>query len=76
MKIRVRIDLITEMEVEGSEYHVIADTGNKYDDGAMYGYVPTGTKIERTETKIFEQAAEVLSIQHIIAAINNLEVKR
>jgi hypothetical protein len=69
---RITINKITTEEVEEKNYERIADTGNKEDGGAVYGYVPKKTTRE-IERNILSQEVEDLDIEEVIKAINKIK---
>lgn len=71
--ILIEINQLEETEYTDKEYHKIADSGNKEDGGAIYGYVDKDKKIRREWIEIYKQELSVNSIKHIIAAANNLQ---
>ncbi len=68
---KIVITKIEEVAVTKREYQRIADTGNKSDNGAVYGYVACECVQER-ETKVLEQGVETLDLPAVIKAVNKI----
>lgn len=61
-----KIEIITEVE---RAYEKIADTGNKEDNGPVYGYVDK--EVERKiSLPIYTQTVEGVNIEAVIDAVN------
>jgi len=70
---KVRIIEILEKEVENAVYEKVADSGNKYDGKAQYGYIMNPIpKVVKEERDIFEQVCGDLDIVAVIKAVNRL----
>lgn len=68
---KVTIVEITQRDVVKQEYEKLADTKNKYDNGAVYGYVEKKAT-ERVERQVLTQEVETVDVAAVIKAINNL----
>ena len=68
---RVLIEKIQDVDYVSREYEKLADSGNKQDGGAVYGYVECpATKTETTE--IYVQSLDEIDLPAIIKATNKM----
>ena len=71
MRYKVRIVKIDMRTVENQEYEKIADTGNKQDGGAVYGYVNRSMEKE-FEEEILSQEVPDIDLVAVIKAVNKI----
>ena len=68
---KITIEKIETVVGNEDEYQKIADTGNKSDGGAVYGYVTREVE-RRDRTTVLEQEIDELDVKSVIRAINSL----
>jgi hypothetical protein len=69
---KITIEKIETVKYMARDYEKIADTGNKQDNGPVYGYVEHPEERQATTT-ILEQTIETLDLPEVIKAVNQLK---
>lgn len=69
MSFRITVTEIKQTKVVESEYQQIADSGNKRDEGAVYGYVDHEV-VKDISTEVYRQESEDLDLVAVINAVN------
>ena len=69
---QITIKEITTEKVTKKEYEKISDTGNKEDDGPVYGYEDKECQ-EEVERIVLSQEVEEVNVEEVIKAINNIK---
>lgn len=73
-KFKIQIVKVETVKKEDQEYKIIADTGNKEDNGKMYAYVPVMRERE-VESDVLKMEVETLNLELIVAAIFSSDKK-
>lgn len=68
---RIQITKEERVKTTDRDYEKIADTGNKTDDGPVYGYVEFPSE-KTVITELLDQRVEGLDMEDVIKAINGI----